>query len=225
VRSASSEGGAVEHHLEVTRTARYYTLGPLSADEVWFVFHGYRQLAGRFVTYFRSVDDGSRCIVAPEALSRFYIDRRSGPHGPEHRVGATWMTREHRLAEIRDYVRYLDSLSARVLGDRRPGRLVVLGFSQGTHTASRWTVLGRIVPDELVLWGGSLPLDLDMERAAPRLRGLGLTVVRGDEDHLVPEQILERQAQTLEEWRVPWRRISFTGGHRLDKKVLKRLAG
>lgn len=209
----------------MTRTARYYTLGPVSADEVWFACHGYRQLAGRFITYFRSVDDGSRYIVAPEGLSRFYIDRATGPHGSEHRVGATWMTREDRLVEIRDYVRYLDDLADLVLGGRRPSRLVVLGFSQGTHTVSRWAAFGRTAPDELILWGGSLPRDLDMEGVAPRLRALRLTVVRGDSDHLVPEGVLEEQARALEESGVPWRRLSFSGGHRLDKEVLRQLAG
>ena len=38
---------AVEHHLEVSRTARYWVLGEGTAAprEVWFVLHGYGQLA------------------------------------------------------------------------------------------------------------------------------------------------------------------------------------
>ena len=53
-------GGAVrEHHLEVTRTARYHTLGEAGAatEQVWFVCHGYRQLAARFLIRFRGLDE------------------------------------------------------------------------------------------------------------------------------------------------------------------------
>ena len=59
-----------EHRIEVTRTARYWTLGAEDAPtEVWFVLHGYRQLAERFLRRFVPLDDGSRLVVAPEGLS------------------------------------------------------------------------------------------------------------------------------------------------------------
>src|SRR5512140_2894757 len=94
---------AIEHAIAVPRTARYYTLGPTHGfpRELWFVCHGYGQLGARFVEQFASLDDGTRLIVAPEALSRFYLDsipERRNQQSP--RVGASWMTREDRLAEI-----------------------------------------------------------------------------------------------------------------------------
>ena len=49
-----------EHHLSVARTARYYTLGEPGATEVWFVCHGYGQLAGRFLRRFEPIADGFR---------------------------------------------------------------------------------------------------------------------------------------------------------------------
>ena len=66
---------AVEHHLTVTKTARYWTLGDTtsSGGDAWFVLHGYKQLARRFLKRFGSIANGSRIIVAPEALSRFYV--------------------------------------------------------------------------------------------------------------------------------------------------------
>src|SRR5437868_12076424 len=91
-----------EHFLDTTRTARYFTLGdPVSAAELWFVGHGYGQLASRFLERFRGIDVEGRCIVAPEGLSRFYLTDTP----TERRVGASWMTREDRLHEIDDYVR------------------------------------------------------------------------------------------------------------------------
>ena len=43
-----------EHQFATTRTARYYQLGALSAAtrRVWFVAHGYRQLARYFLRHF-----------------------------------------------------------------------------------------------------------------------------------------------------------------------------
>src|SRR2546426_7091347 len=64
-----------EHHIGVTRSARYFTLGDSSrgVGEVWFVCHGYGQLAARFLEKLRVLDDGRRYLVAPEGLSRFYL--------------------------------------------------------------------------------------------------------------------------------------------------------
>jgi hypothetical protein len=93
------------HRIVVPRSARYYTLGPTHGfpREVWIVCHGYGQLASRFLGQFAGLDDGTRLIVAPEALSRFYLDpipERRDQRNP--RVGATWMTKEDRDAEIAD---------------------------------------------------------------------------------------------------------------------------
>src|SRR5512144_1837643 len=124
-----------EHHFTTSRSARYYTLGPAAAAarEVWFLLHGYGQLAGRFLIAFQALDDGSRCLIAPEALSRFYLGEATGRHD---KVGASWMTREDRLTDIADYVRYLDGLYGDLVSGRRDGGgVTVLGFSQGTATA------------------------------------------------------------------------------------------
>ncbi len=68
-----------EHHIGVTRSARYFTLGDSSrgVGEVWFACHGYGQLARRFLEKLRVLDDGRRYLVAPEGLSRFYLSERS----------------------------------------------------------------------------------------------------------------------------------------------------
>ncbi len=107
-----------EHHVAVERSARYHTLGKAHGDvsEVWFVLHGYGQLAGEFIRYFADLDDGSRLIVAPEALNRFYTVSVTSAPAAERSVGATWMTREDRERDIADYVAYLERLHATVLG-------------------------------------------------------------------------------------------------------------
>ncbi len=214
-----------EHHLQVPRTARYFTLGSSDADEVWVVLHGYGQLAGRFLERFAPLERADRLIVAPEGLSRFYLDG-AGRHGPEAKVGATWMTREDRLAEIEDYVGYLDRLfeaTAERMA-RRPRRLVALGFSQGAAAAARWALLGRAAVDRLVLWAGLLPPEVDLAGQRARLSRLGLVIVVGDEDeHLEPGRIAEAET-ALERAGVPHRVLRYRGGHRIDEDALRRLA-
>src|SRR5207245_2948078 len=61
-------------HIRVARTAPYEVLGSeKTAREIWFVLHGYGQLASSFIRAFAPLDDGTRLIVAPEALNRFYL--------------------------------------------------------------------------------------------------------------------------------------------------------
>jgi predicted esterase len=160
------------HHLYVTRTARYCTLGEPgpSVRQLWLVCHGYGQLAADLLAGFGAAARPDRLIVAPEALSRFYTGAEDGPHGPDSKVGATWMTREDRLAEIYDYVAYLDRVHGHIrrqLPHHATVRTIALGFSQGTHTIARWAARTHIPIDELVLWGGTLPADLDPAEVAP----------------------------------------------------------
>ena len=236
-----------EHHLTVERTARYFTIEPgeAGAREVWLVCHGYSQLAERFLRQFTSLDDGRRLVVAPEALSRFYLHeeaapppaaphtgapradapRASGGHALGGRVGASWMTRQDRLSEIADYVAYLDALARHVFRrvERSAVTLRVLGFSQGGATAARWTALGTTRVDELILWGGHLPPDLDLE-ATP---GLGATPVRlvwGEGDpYYDAARVAEDQAR-LAAAGIACRITTYGGGHNISRSVLTTIA-
>ncbi len=218
-----------EHHLAVTRTARYWMLGRPGPGtrELWIACHGYRQSACRFVNRFAPVAAATRVVVAPEGLSRFYVDPAPGRHGPEHRVGASWMTREDREREIADYVRYLDALAALMAASLSPAgvRVVALGFSQGGHTAARWVALGRTRVDELVLWASDLPVDLDPVLLGRRLSGAPLTLVLGERDPAVDAERRRRQEEMLRASGVSYRLITHDGGHEIDGNTLVRLGG
>jgi predicted esterase len=204
-----------EHRITVSRSARYFTLG--RADrEVWFVLHGYGQLAARFLRHFGSLDDGTRLIVAPEALSRFYLSEAPA----ERRVGASWMTKEDRLAEIDDYVRYLDAIYKDVLRsiDRAKIHVTALGFSQGATTACRWTTVGASRLDRLIVWGGEVPSDVDLPRAAR------LILVHGSGDVFFTPKVVAATEVRLREHGIPYDLVSFDGGHEIDAAVLKNLA-
>jgi predicted esterase len=191
---------------------------------VWFACHGYGQLASRFLEKLRGLDDGHRYLVAPEGLSRFYLSESPA----ERRVGASWMTREDRLAEIDDYVQYLDAVYADVFGplDRTQVTVHALGFSQGTSTVSRWAALGKARVDRLVLWGGELPPDLDLARepAAARLRAARLTLVYGRADQFITPKVVAAIAERLRQHGIPYAEIAFDGAHEIDDAVLRELA-
>jgi predicted esterase len=212
-----------EHHLTIPRTARYFTLGEQARapDEIWMVCHGYGQLAERFLSRLEVLDDGKRLIVAPEGLSRFYLDGT----GPASKVGASWMTREDRLNEIEDYIRYLDAVYEAALRpvDGAGARLTVFGFSQGTATASRWAVRCARKVDRLVLWAGLLPPDVEPAAQRERLNALDLVLVLGDRDEFTGAAALAGQRAALESAAVRYRLVTYDGGHRIDTDTLRRL--
>jgi predicted esterase len=213
-------------HLPVRRTARLAMLGHAShaVRQVWIVCHGYAQLASRFVRRFEPIAGPTRLIVAPEALNRFYLEGASKAAGPDSPVGATWMTSDDRETDIADYLAYLDAVHARVFEqvDRAAVRLVVLGFSQGCATASRWVASGTASPDRVVLWSGALPPELAL---APTLFGdAALTFVTGRADPLIPEAAVAAHAAKLREAGRPFERRGHAGGHDIDGATLRALA-
>lgn len=211
-----------EHHVEVKRTARYFTLGEISDSlrQVWFVCHGYGHLANYFLERFEALDNGRRLIVAPEALSRFYLQGFSG------RVGASWMTREDRLLEIEDYTSYLDAVYAAIFNrvDRDTVSVHALGFSQGTATVARWLAGGKAKVDQLILWAGLLPPDLDFQKTARIFMEANLHLVVGQQDEYAQDQVVSDQKSRLQEHGIPFKFITFDGGHELDQAVLVKLA-
>lgn len=213
--------------LEVPRTARCALLGGASdsVSDLWVVCHGHRQLAARFLRRFLPLRSESRLLAAPEALNRFYLSQ-AGSHGRDSAVGATWMTREDRRWEIRDYVRYLDRLVEQLLASLadRDVRLRALGFSQGSATAARWAAYGGSAVDELILWSGGLPPDLDLERWGERIADLEVTLVRGEQDDLLAPEAMDETRRRLRSRDLSFRLLTHPGGHELHPGPLDRIA-
>lgn len=235
------------HHIEVPRTARYYTVGAAAtggartdeltgARAVWIALHGYGQLAEFFAQHFVPHAAG-RLIVVPEGLSRFYLAAPGGAPGGANgaaRVGATWMTREDRLNEIGDYVRYLDRAldAATEAATLDPARITlsVLGFSQGTATACRWAAHryadGLAPVTRIVLWGGAVPHDFDLAGAdGDALRAARLTLVTGDADEFATAAVIADQEVRLRNASIAYEIVRFAGGHRLDEVTLGQVLG
>jgi dienelactone hydrolase len=219
-----------ERRIATSRTARYYALGSGPVEEAWVVCHGYGQLARYFLRHFEAVAAPGRLIVAPEALSRFYMDDADGG-GTYRRVGASWMTRDGREDEIADYARWLDTAYADALTRAhtpRPTRLVALGFSQGTATVARWLAASPMLPphrcDRLILWGGTLPDELDLSAHGAWLSGR-LTLVVGDQDPFATPERMASLEVRLRDHGIAYAVERYPGGHRLEADTLRRLAG
>lgn len=207
-----------EHRLPTTRTARVQSVGDLAAaDEVWMVLHGFGQLAADFLLPFGAIAGAARAIVAPEALNKFYHVSSATGQRDGRRVGATWMTREDRDAEIADYVTYLDAV-AETFGRGRP--LTVLGFSQGVSTLMRWIARGSHPVARVIVWAGEIPADVDLVAERARFPADGVEVVIGSVDEYATWINLDGIKRRFEDAAIPLRVQIFDGGHRLDRVTL-----
>ncbi|TAE21671.1 MAG: phospholipase [Candidatus Kapaibacterium sp.] len=218
-------GQARKHNIAVRRTARYYTLGELSANtrEIWFAVHGYGQLAEYFIRHFRPLDDGSRVIVAPEALSRFYVKEWT-------RVGASWITKEERESEIAEYVQYLSDVKAAIWeelqqkgGNPATVRLVGCGFSQGVTTLTRWLIHEKISAERLVCWGGDIPRECNLPAHFDALNRMKPLFVIGKEDEFITPTVLETMLTHYRSLGLDFEFIPFDGGHVMDAELLHRI--
>jgi predicted esterase len=215
------------HHLRVQRTARYYTLGggSFAPRTVWFLLHGYGQLAGDFIRYFSDLASDDALLVAPEALNRFYLVAPDSAPARDRPVGATWMTREDRASEIADYVEYLDALYEEVSASGETVEVNVLGFSQGTATATRWVTHGQSSLNRLILWGGLMPPETDLAHGPQVFRGARITLVAGTQDHYITDETLGTEQARLDAAGIPYDVVRFDGKHVISRAAFPSLLG
>ena len=209
-----------QHSLTFGFQARYFQLGELSGTtkNLIFVLHGHGQLAQYFIRKFQVLDTGNNCIIAPEGLSRYYLEGYTG------RVGATWMTKEDRLTDIVNYQNYLNTLFknvARVLKNNT--QISIVGFSQGAATASRWAATSDMDFDQLILWAGIFPPDMDFQHTSEKFKRKNVKYVYGINDPFItPERLKEMQNLSLR-LKVNPEVITFNGAHEINTTILKRL--
>ena len=214
----------MEHQVSFSFSGRYFTLGDkTSATQTWFVLHGYGQLARFFIRKFRALESKNIYVVAPEGLSRFYLDDDVNQRlqSSNNRVGATWMTRENRLTDIRNYITFLDTVYSNEVSDA--ATVTVLGFSQGAATASRWACEGSMKYDRLILWGGILPPDLDLGQDATTIRSRETIFVKGTSDPFMNDARFLEMNQLSEKLGIAPRVITYDGGHDIVEATLLQL--
>jgi predicted esterase len=206
--------------IQTSKTARYYTLGEASPkiDKVWFVFHGYGQLAKEFLNDFRVIENETNLIVAPEALNKFYLRGFNG------KIGATWMTKEARENEIDDYVKMINNVYNKIAEtiDLSKVQFNIFGFSQGTHTAVRWLDRSKLKVDNLILWSGSFPHDCNYKDNAVYWSKIKTKIVLGKNDRFVDQNKLKEETEYLNRLSFLINLIFFEGSHEIiDAQLLK----
>ncbi len=208
-----------QHSIRTTKTGRFYTLGELtdSTREIVFVFHGYAQLAKDFIQDFEEIQSDSRLIIAPEGLNKFYV---KGFYG---KIGASWMTKEDRDNEINDYLTFLDNIYS-VITDKmnKEIKIKLFGFSQGCATAVRWFVNSDLQNSELILWGSSIPPDIDFQKLKNKLPR-PVKIVIGDEDEFISKERLSQEIEKLNKEEIPFELKKYPGKHNVQPGLLTQL--
>ncbi|MFZ6011265.1 MAG: alpha/beta hydrolase [Bacteroidota bacterium] len=210
-----------QRDLTFTFKARFYQLGEINAftRQIWFVMHGYGQLAQYFIKKFARLEEQSICVIAPEGLSRFYLDNLQGSGRPSDRVGATWMTRENRLTDIENYISYLNAIyDALIQNNNTP--VTILGFSQGSATASRWALQQKIKFNRLILWAGILPPDMDFETGKEILKDKEVHFVYGTKDPFLNDSRFFEMKMLSEKLHAHVKQHTFEGGHDIHEETL-----
>jgi len=209
----------IKQNISVSKTARYILSQEYSdkIKSVWFVLHGYGQLAEDFIWDFDSISNENSLIVAPEALNRFYWKGFGG------RIGATWMTKEDRLNEIKDYINFLNLVHKEVLSNlsSKPDKISVLGFSQGAATACRWVADSKIKIHNLILWGGTIPSEINIKEFENILGVSNLTFIAGDKDEFINKNQIDIELKRLDENKLLYQFIIFDGKHEIKSEILR----
>lgn len=209
-----------QQELQFGFKARYYRLGNLDATtkQLWFVLHGYGQLAQFFIQKFKVLEEAGICVIAPEGLSRFYLEGNGG------RVGATWMTKENRLTDIENYINYLNEVFHKETSSISPlPPITILGFSQGAATVTRWLLNGKINANRLILWAGLLPPDMDFEKGNEILKSMEIIEVYGKDDPFLTEAKIAEMKMLADKLEIKLAPIVFEGGHEINKATLAKL--
>lgn len=194
--------------LRVQKTARVLRLKPENypAKVQVLLLHGYGQSAEDMLNPFHSIISDAFCYLVPEGLNAFY------PKGLGGKTGNSWMTSKFRLAEIQDYLGYLNQVIQ--LDAEFSGKRVWIGFSQGVTTMFRLLkqCAPQNFPDMVIPIAGGLPAEWEgkwpQELSKPILTGFC-----GDEDGLVR---LDDFQEGLEALKVNASCFSFKGKHEVN---------
>ena len=205
-----------EERIDVSIEAPYFTLNEMSSKtkRVWLVFHGYGQLAKYFIQKFEILDPRENFIIAPQGLSKYYLN---GFYG---RVGASWMTKEDRLTEIENQFRYIDAVLDHI-GDIENLELIYFGFSQGTATMGRYAAFAKRAFKKMVIWAGTFPPDIE-DGSFDFLNGNEeIVYYTSREDQFFKEEMIDTQNEVVKKAigkkpELHW----YQGGHKVVPEFL-----
>lgn len=211
----------IKKTLQIEKKARYFQLGNPGNNTsiVWVVLHGYGMLSEFFIQKFKKLENKNTLILAPEALNRFYIDTNYG------RVGASWMTKDERQDDIKENIKYLNSLMDQIIKEIGHNRfkINVLGFSQGGATACRWLFKSGLKFENLIMWAGDIPKDTLTEENRLKWSDMNTHLVMGKKDELINEEMKAKFLKLVTDYKLDYKLTLYDGDHRIYPDVLMEL--
>lgn len=211
----------IKKTLQIEKKARYFQLGNPGNDTsiVWVVLHGYGMLSEFFIQKFKKLENKNTLILAPEALNRFYIDTNYG------RVGASWMTKDERQDDIKENIKYLNTLMDQIIKEIGHNRfkINVLGFSQGGATACRWLFKSGLKFENLIMWAGDIPKDTLTEENRLKWNDMNTHLVMGKKDELINEEMKAKFLKLVTDYKLDYKLTLYDGDHRIYPDVLMEL--
>ena len=208
------------HHIATPKTARYTSYGKLSSKTkyFWFVLHGSNMLSEQMLYKFKDFDPETHFVIAPEGLSRFYVNGFGGE------VVASWMTKRDRLEEIHDFSVFCSTLyDSYVQKLPESCRTIIMGFSQGGVTAMRWLHHLDVTVDFLIPYACWIPEDIDYSTAKTDWNKICKILTYGSEDQFLNEKKIIEIQEICKAGNLDFHNEIYAGDHRVDKKQLKKI--
>jgi predicted esterase len=133
------------------------------------------------------------------------------------------MTSENRLTDIENYIRFLNTVYETEIKDSQLP-ITVLGFSQGSATASRWIADGNIRFNRLILWAGLLPPDMNFEMASKVLHDKETHFIYGKHDPFLTDSRFQEMKALIQKLNTSFTVTTFEGEHDIDETTLLKFA-
>lgn len=197
----------------------YSTLNILNSEtkNVWFCCHGLGFLSRYFISYFNQLDPATNYFIAPQAPSKYYQS------DDFKYVGASWLTKENTIPEIKNILAYLDSVfeEENIPPDKN---LILFGFSQGVSVITRWLASRKIKCKRLIIYAGGIPKELTPEDLS-FLGKIKVDLVYGIRDKYIHTTRLNEEIERAEKLfgKEQLTMTSFNGKHEVRPEVLNDL--
>ncbi|ANQ49337.1 alpha/beta hydrolase [Flammeovirga sp. MY04] len=185
-------------------------------EHVWFLFHGYGQLAEHFIRRFDILEEHHH-VVALQGLSRFYLDDKY------EKIGASWMTRMHREKDIIHQKKYIEEVvQNRLLSiPSFDVKRNFFAFSQGGATLLRWLVDAQPEVNALILWAADIPKEFTVEDFDFLSPDSKVIYVIGDNDPFRSFIEIEKLKDFIKQLKCETDIVTFRGGHSVNRPTLK----
>ena len=210
-----------KHNISFEFSSSYITHNQLTdnTENIWIVFHGYGQLSKYFIRRFDVLDGDKNYIIAPQGLSKFYVDE------DYKNVGASWLTKEDRGSDLLNQQKYLiklmDELKLKI--DFSKIKINFFGFSQGVSALTRLLMNYNMKVNNIIIWAGWVP-DEFFNINKDVLKDTNLFFVVGNKDKYYNNPIIKgylKKIKNILNKEIDY--FVFNGGHIVDRKVLKKI--